>query len=285
MPVVATCTAAVAVVPRAPPDRLAAPRGRDAGAVRRPGLARRDAGHRPQPARWRAAPLRLRLGRRASRRRTRGAAGGVGVLRRGEPAAPRRARRGWRVGAPAIVATILASASWMLLFHGVYGRMYSLFLFTSLLSFLALLEATETGGRPPLGGVDRRDAALHRRASVRSARAGRPGRLPRGGEDEAARGGAVVRDRARARHPVLAHRPRARRPLRDRRGRRAATGSAPRSTSCAISRGRPGTSSPATASPSQAVIALAGFGAYSLARARPRARFLVGALSSPPRCC
>ena len=47
----------------------------------------------------------------------------------------------------AIVATILASASWMLLFHGVYGRMYSLFLFTSLLSFLALLEATETGGR------------------------------------------------------------------------------------------------------------------------------------------
>ena len=35
----------------------------------------------------------------------------------------------------------------MLLFHGVYGRMYSLFLFTSLLSFLALLEATETGGR------------------------------------------------------------------------------------------------------------------------------------------
>jgi hypothetical protein len=48
---------------------------------------------------------------------------------------------------PAIVATILASASWMLLFHGVYGRMYSLFLFTSLLSFLALLAATETGGR------------------------------------------------------------------------------------------------------------------------------------------
>ena len=48
---------------------------------------------------------------------------------------------------PAIVATILASASWMMLFHGVYGRMYSLFLFTSLLSFLALLDATGTGGR------------------------------------------------------------------------------------------------------------------------------------------
>ena len=48
---------------------------------------------------------------------------------------------------PAIVATILGSASWMLLFHGVYGRMYSVFLFTSLLSFLALEAATETGGR------------------------------------------------------------------------------------------------------------------------------------------
>ncbi len=49
--------------------------------------------------------------------------------------------------AAALVATVLASASWMLLFHGVYGRMYSLFLVTSLLSFLALLHATEQGGR------------------------------------------------------------------------------------------------------------------------------------------
>jgi hypothetical protein len=47
----------------------------------------------------------------------------------------------------ALVATILATASWMLLFHGVYGRMYSLFLCTSMVSFLALLEATEKGGR------------------------------------------------------------------------------------------------------------------------------------------
>jgi hypothetical protein len=47
----------------------------------------------------------------------------------------------------ALVATVLASASWMLLFHGVYGRMYSLFLVTSLLSFLALIGATERGGR------------------------------------------------------------------------------------------------------------------------------------------
>jgi hypothetical protein len=43
----------------------------------------------------------------------------------------------------ALAATVLVSASWMLLFHGVYGRMYSLFLFTSALSFLALLNASE----------------------------------------------------------------------------------------------------------------------------------------------
>jgi 4-amino-4-deoxy-L-arabinose transferase-like glycosyltransferase len=47
----------------------------------------------------------------------------------------------------ALVATVLAAASWMLLFHGVYGRMYSLFLCTSLLSFLVLLEAADRGGR------------------------------------------------------------------------------------------------------------------------------------------
>jgi hypothetical protein len=49
----------------------------------------------------------------------------------------------------ALVAAALASASWMLLFHGVYARMYSLFLFTSALSYLALLAAAERGGRRP----------------------------------------------------------------------------------------------------------------------------------------
>jgi hypothetical protein len=47
----------------------------------------------------------------------------------------------------ATVATPLLAASWMLLFHGVYARMYSLFLFTSALSYLALLHATERRGR------------------------------------------------------------------------------------------------------------------------------------------
>ena len=40
--------------------------------------------------------------------------------------------------APALAATVLAAASWILLFHGVYARMYSLFLFLSTLSYLAL---------------------------------------------------------------------------------------------------------------------------------------------------
>ena len=46
-----------------------------------------------------------------------------------------------------LVASALASGSWVLMFHGIYGRMYSLFLFTSLLSFLALLSALDRGGR------------------------------------------------------------------------------------------------------------------------------------------
>ncbi len=49
--------------------------------------------------------------------------------------------------APALVATVVVAASWTFLFHGVYARMYSLFLFTSALSFLALLRALERGDR------------------------------------------------------------------------------------------------------------------------------------------
>jgi hypothetical protein len=46
-----------------------------------------------------------------------------------------------------LVAAVLASGTWIVLFHGVYGRMYSLFLFTSTLSFIALLDALDRGGR------------------------------------------------------------------------------------------------------------------------------------------
>ncbi|MFN8221793.1 MAG: hypothetical protein U0R50_00940 [Gaiellales bacterium] len=47
----------------------------------------------------------------------------------------------------ALVATTLFAASWLFLFHGIYGRMYSLFLFLSLLATLALLHALGRGGR------------------------------------------------------------------------------------------------------------------------------------------
>jgi hypothetical protein len=46
-----------------------------------------------------------------------------------------------------LAATAIVSASWMLLFHGIYGRMYSLFLLTSALSYLAFLSAVDRGGR------------------------------------------------------------------------------------------------------------------------------------------
>jgi hypothetical protein len=48
--------------------------------------------------------------------------------------------------AAALAATAVVSASWMLLFHGVYGRMYSLFLLTSALSYLAFVAAVDRGG-------------------------------------------------------------------------------------------------------------------------------------------
>ena len=56
---------------------------------------------------------------------------------------------GRRLAGPgvALVATALFASSWLFLFHGVYGRMYSLFLFCSLACTLALLEALERGGR------------------------------------------------------------------------------------------------------------------------------------------
>jgi mannosyltransferase len=46
----------------------------------------------------------------------------------------------------AAVAVALAASSWVLLFHAVYARMYSLFLFASALSYLALLWALRRGG-------------------------------------------------------------------------------------------------------------------------------------------
>jgi hypothetical protein len=46
----------------------------------------------------------------------------------------------------ALAGTALAAASWLLLFHGIYARMYSLFLLLSTLSYLVLLRALDRGG-------------------------------------------------------------------------------------------------------------------------------------------
>ena len=55
------------------------------------------------------------------------------------------ARLGTRLHA--LIGTVVVAAGWTFLFHAVYGRMYSLFLFTSALSYLALLRAVDRGGR------------------------------------------------------------------------------------------------------------------------------------------
>src|ERR671937_2046932 len=49
----------------------------------------------------------------------------------------------------ALVAAAIAAASWMVVYHGIYARMYALFLFTSALSFLLLLRARERRGPWP----------------------------------------------------------------------------------------------------------------------------------------
>jgi hypothetical protein len=47
----------------------------------------------------------------------------------------------------ALLATFVTAVSWTMLYHALYGRMYSLFLFTATLSFLLLLRALENGSR------------------------------------------------------------------------------------------------------------------------------------------
>ncbi len=47
----------------------------------------------------------------------------------------------------ALVATLVTAVSWTTLYHGIYARMYSLFLFTSVLSLLLLLRALERSTR------------------------------------------------------------------------------------------------------------------------------------------
>ena len=102
-------------------------------------------------ARRGAASLPRRLARRPSRRRPRRRFGCSPRSSRWRSVPGDRARSRARLAgrAAALVATALVSASWMLLFHGIYGRMYSLFLLTSTLSYLALprLRSSDGGRR------------------------------------------------------------------------------------------------------------------------------------------
>ncbi len=124
-------------------------------------------------------------------------------------------------GAPAAVGTVvLAGGSWLLLFHGIYGRMYSLFLALSVLSCLALLIALDGGGRRawlawlavtvlcvashPYGALVVASEALASPAAPAGSLA--PDRR-------------LVRRARRGRDPVLAHGHRPRGPLRRRRRR------------------------------------------------------------------
>ena len=121
----------------------------------------------------------------------------------------------------ALLATVIVASSWTFLFHGIYGRMYSLFLCTSALSYLMLLRALERGDRRALGALGARDPRHRRDAPVRGARARVAGGLrPRRPPRPAAAGALGLRCRRHPRDSVLADRSRARRPLRRRCGRR-----------------------------------------------------------------
>ena len=84
----------------------------------------------------------------------------VGRARRAPHRPPDRARRD----------RLVAAASWTMLFHGIYGRMYSLFLFTSALSLLLLLRALERSTPRTVGGVGGRGPGAPRHAALRRAR-------------------------------------------------------------------------------------------------------------------
>ena len=104
------------------------------------------------------------------------------------------ARLGGRVSA--LIGTLLVATSWTFLFHGVYGRMYSLFLFTA--RALVSRAAGRAGTRRParLGALGAGDPRHRRDPSLRGARARIAGGVRRGGAPRpAAPGGLGVRRR------------------------------------------------------------------------------------------
>ena len=227
-----------------PAARVAPARGRDARRSSSAGIRSTSSSDRARRARRRAAPLPARVGRRAPRAAASTALRLVSALFAvaSLPVDRRSSPPGSPGGSAALVATALAAASWTFLFHGVYGRMYSLFLFTSALSYLALLRALERGGRRP--GRSGRSRSSPRSRRIPTARSCSP---PRGSSSSSRIASGCAQALwafaavARARDPVLADRPRARGPVRRRRRRRPAAAA---STSSATSGMRPETSRP-----------------------------------------
>ena len=203
-----------------PADGVAAPRGRDARAARRPRLARPAWSSTCAGPRRRAAPLPARLGvahlgfglgglRLVSAPFALASLPLVALLgarlagRASRSSRPRSSRRAGSSSSTASTAGCTACSCSARSPHAGAAR------------------ALERGGRRALGALGRRapgTVAAHpvrrlllaAQARVRARRAARP----------APRGDRRRRRRPRPRHPVLAHRPRARRPLRGRRRRR-----------------------------------------------------------------
>ena len=170
---VAALAAAAAGVPLPPAARLAAARGRGAAALRRPPPARRAVPGRARGARRRAAPLP----RSPGRSRTSGfgleglrALSALFAVASIPVVALLAARLAGRV--PALIATVIVASSWTFLFHGVYGRMYSLFLLHERALVprrcCARSSAADAARVGALGARDPRDG---RDAPVRRARA------------------------------------------------------------------------------------------------------------------
>ena len=209
-------------LPPVPPDRLAAPRGRDPRPLRRARIAAGPAGDGATRARRRAAPLPLRLARRASRRRPRSASLLLGALRggerpgdRGSLRAPRRSGR--RAGRDrARLRELDAPVPRDLRAHVLA------FLADQHLVVPRLPRGCRARRPAPLGAVGRGDSGGGRHAPLRRARARVPVSL-RSRARENTRGDRRSGRRRCSRHPVLVLGPDPRGTVRRRgRGRRGA---------------------------------------------------------------
>ena len=127
-----------------------------------------------------------------------------------------------RAAAPRSSRPRSSRASWMFLFHGVYGRMYSLFLLLApaLVPRAARARSTAAAAGRGRSGCSRSSPSSRRTRTARSCSAARACSSSGARRDRLREAALAVGAVARARHPVLAHRPRARRALRRRRRRR-----------------------------------------------------------------